>query len=192
MDLVADHHLVAEAEQAVAVRAVAEDQQMDIVADDLQQVGRPDGVLHPLLRPQSPDQADQPALLGQAQLGEELSAGGVGRAGRGHAVGDDANPLRRQSAGDVEIAHAGAVGHDARRNAGRRSGRRPIRPSPSRDRRSVGRRSCAGRRTRGPRRSRRHWPRRATYGPDRAALRRRDAPSARRPEDRPAIACRSR
>ena len=75
VDLVANLHLVAEPLQPAAMRPVAEDQQVDVVADDFQQVGRPDGVLHPFLRPQPPDQADQAAVLGQAQLGEDLPAG---------------------------------------------------------------------------------------------------------------------
>ena len=107
--------------------------------------------------------------LGQAQFGEELSAGGVGRAGRG--------PRRWESRGSAPPAVRARRRNRARRrcwprrnrNAGRHSDRRPARPSPSRDRRSAGRRSRVGRRTPGPPRSRRHWPQRARYGPARAA-----------------------
>ena len=82
-----------------AVRAVAEDQEVDVAADHLQQVGGPDGVLDPLLRPEPADQPDQPGAGREAQLDEQLlPRDGRGR-GRRDAVGDHLELLGRQAVG---------------------------------------------------------------------------------------------
>ena len=113
MDLVGDADLIAESSQAVAVWAVADHQQMDVVADHLQQVGGPDGVFHPFLRPESPDQADQPAAFGQFQFGQQLPPRGGGRIGQRHAVGNHLQLLGGRAVPHVEIANAFAVDHHA-------------------------------------------------------------------------------
>ncbi len=59
--LVLDLAHVAKTLQVFALRAVADDQQMDVVANYLEQVGRPDQVFDPLLMPQPADGADQAA-----------------------------------------------------------------------------------------------------------------------------------
>ena len=110
MDLVADEHLVAEAEEPLAVGTVAEDQQMDVVADDLQEIGGPDGVLHPLGFPERPKESDKPAPLAEAEPGKPLGPR-AGRRSRGRAVGNHVNLAGRQPAGDPCVA-GGRAGDD--------------------------------------------------------------------------------
>src|SRR6516165_8154434 len=45
MDFVGDLDLITEANEPVAIRSVAEYEQMDVVADHFQEIGRPNGVL---------------------------------------------------------------------------------------------------------------------------------------------------
>ena len=114
MHLVADADLIAEHPQSVAVRPVAADEQMHVLADDLQQVGGPNRVLHPLVRQEPADQPDKPGVVGQAQLVEELPARGNGRGRNRHAAWNHAELLARQPAFCVILGDARAVGHQSR------------------------------------------------------------------------------
>ena len=103
MDLVVDADLLAVAPQAVALRAVADHQQMHVVADHLQQVGRPDGVFTRFCghrRPTSPT-----SRLPSGGANSASSWPRVVRRLRGekrHAVGDHPRPPAGVPWRDVE------------------------------------------------------------------------------------------
>ena len=80
MDLVGDLDLVAEADEPLAVRPRAEDQQVGVVANHLQQIGRPDGVFAAAVRLQPAGPTDQADRFRQAQPIEDLPSRGVGGA----------------------------------------------------------------------------------------------------------------
>ena len=112
--LVADLDLIAIASQPISLRAVSDNQEVNVVANDLQEVGRPDRVLDSFLRPKPAHDADQPALFGQAQFIQERFGGGMTRFGGPNAVGNNCELLSRQTVPNVEILHARAVGNDSR------------------------------------------------------------------------------
>ena len=86
---------------------------MHVVADHLEQVGRPDGVFDALSRRQLPHQADQATGWRQAEFGQELPAARAVRRGLGRAIGDHDDLFRRQAVPHIIVAHRGTIGHDA-------------------------------------------------------------------------------
>ncbi len=68
MDLIFDQAVVAKAFEVFAERTIANDQQVGVVANHFEQIGRPDHVFHALLVPQPADGADQVDTAGQPQL----------------------------------------------------------------------------------------------------------------------------
>ena len=78
MHAVADADLVAELPQPVAVRSLAEDEQMHVLANDFQQIGGPDGVFHPFVRQERAGQPDQAAFGGQFEFVEDLPRVNIG------------------------------------------------------------------------------------------------------------------
>ena len=123
MGPVGEAELVAIALQTPALRAVADDQQVAVVAGRLEQVGRPDQVLDPLLRPEAADDADQAVgIRRQAQLGQQFRPRNrLRRLGHANAVGDDCEFFSRQASFDVELFHAAGIGDDPLRALGQGS-----------------------------------------------------------------------
>ena len=118
VDLVGDLDLIAERLEPGPVRAVADDEEVDAAADHLQQVGGPNGVLDPLLRPEPAHQTDEPRVVRQPQLGQKLLPADQRGRDRRDAVGNHLELVRRQTVGRVEIPHARAVDHDPRGRSG--------------------------------------------------------------------------
>ena len=147
---------------------------MDVVADHLQQVGRPDGVFHPFLRPQSPHQPHQPALRRAAPARpSNWRRVVVGSGGIGHAVGNHPHPFGRRAVPDVEIAHALAVDHHRAAAAGQGPVQGQLQPALPRVDASLPDHESSSRRRPWPPRNRRCWRRTSSRGPDRAAAGRR-------------------
>ena len=112
MDLVGNLDLLAEEDEPIAVRPFAEDQEMGVVANHLQQIGRPDGVLAAAIRLQAAGPTDQTDRFRQAEAIEDLpSRGDAGRRPAG-AAGNDLNLLGGHALLDAIVAECREGGHD--------------------------------------------------------------------------------
>ena len=66
MDVVVGRHQIAESLQLRAVGAVADDQQMDVLAKDAEQIQSPNGVLDAFLMRKPANHSDQESWIGKS------------------------------------------------------------------------------------------------------------------------------
>ena len=96
-----------------AFGAVADDKQPQIVVEDAKEVGGPDEILDALLRPESADDADQPASGGHcSSWSSSARETSLGRAG-GDAVGNDDEAVGGEAVLGAIVADGGAIGDEA-------------------------------------------------------------------------------